>query len=358
MVAEKVEIVPFDPRTASDREWAGFHAYRRVRHEETYPEDPLSDDKTEEKWMKQSDPQSEERRFAVVEEGNPDVVIGWLYFSVFRQDAPSYEANKHFAWVDLAVLAPYRRRGIGGKLLAKVADLAKERNRSLIIFGSDEDDGKGFIKAIDAQVAQRTRESRLHLDQVDWQMVENWVEEGPTRSPESALQWFTNRIEDDIIEDFCRVLTEVINQAPRDELDIGDEIVTPETRRKWEARIADVGGTRLTAITREADGAISGLTEMGYFPDEETIIRQFMTGVKDAYRGRGLGKWLKAAMLLRVREEFPQVKVVGTGNATSNAAMLSINERLGFKPHKEGIMAQITLESLERYLSRKGLRDR
>ncbi|MEE9601209.1 MAG: N-acetyltransferase, partial [Thermoplasmata archaeon] len=63
-----------------------------------------------------------------------------------------------------------------------------------------------------------------------------------------------------------------------------------------------------------------------------------------------LGKWLKAAMLLRVREKFPQIQVVVTDNATSNAAMLSINERLGFRPHKEGVWAQITLEALEDYL--------
>lgn len=352
MVAAKVKIVPFDPKTASEGEWARFHAYRRLRHEETDPEDPLSNDKTEEKWMKRPPPQSEEFRFAVVEEGNPDVQIGWLYFSVFKKDSPSYETNKHLAWVDLEVLTPHRRQGIGKKLLAKVAELAKERDKSLIVSHCDEDDGKGFIKAINAQVAQETRESRLHLNQVDWQVVENWAEEGPLRSPNSTLQWFTNRIDDAIIEDFCKILTQVINQAPRDELDVGDSISTPETRREWEARIVDAGGTALTAITREADGAISGLTEMGYFPDEETIIRQFMTGVKDAYRSRGLGKWLKAAMLLRVRDEFPQVKVVVTGNATSNAAMLSINERLGFKPHKEGIVAQITLESLEGYLAR------
>ncbi len=73
--------------------------------------------------------------------------------------------------------------------------------------------------------------------------------------------------------------------------------------------------------------------------------------MKGVYRGRGLGKWSKAAMLLRVRKELPQVKTVITGNATTNATMVSINKRLGFKPHWEGIVAQIALEDLEAYLS-------
>jgi hypothetical protein len=55
-------------------------------------------------------------------------------------------------------------------------------------------------------------------------------------------------------------------------------------------------------------------------------------------------------MLLRVREEFPQVKCVVTGNASSNAAMLSINERLGFRTHREGFIAQVSVGTLDAYL--------
>ncbi|MHA2365813.1 MAG: GNAT family N-acetyltransferase, partial [Candidatus Hodarchaeales archaeon] len=79
---------------------------------------------------------------------------------------------------------------------------------------------------------------------------------------------------------------------------------------------------------------------------------QDLTGVKQEYRGRGLGKWLKSALLLRIRNEFPKVNIVTTGNATSNAPMLSINERLGFKKYKESVNAQITTEQLKKYLSR------
>ncbi len=351
MLSMEIDIIPLEPKTASRKEWDRYHAFRRLRHEETDPEDPLLDDDTVEKLMKRPDPQWEALRFAVVESSRPDNQIGLLHFEVVKEDTPEYETNKHLAWVVPEVLATHRRRGIGRMLLAKAARLARERDRPLIVTGSDEEDGKGFISAINAQVAQRTRESRLHLNQMDWQMVEEWANEGPSRSPNTTLQFFTNHIDDAIIEDFSDALTETFNQMPRDELDVGDEIMTPERIRIWEARFSDAGGTRLSAITQEADGKISGLTEMGYFPDEEFIINQFMTGVRKAYRGRGLGKWLKAAMLLRVREEFPQVNVVVTGNATSNAAMLSINERLGFKPHKEGIMAQISLESLEHYLN-------
>ena len=50
---------------------------------------------------------------------------------------------------------------------------------------------------------------------------------------------------------------------------------------------------------------------------------------------------------------MPQVEFVTTNNATTNAAMLSINERLGFQKHRDSIAAQMSLEALEAYLVKR-----
>ena len=92
---------------------------------------------------------------------------------------------------------------------------------------------------------------------------------------------------------------------------------------------------------------------MLYIPERKNMIEQLLTGVKQEHRGRGLGKWLKAVMLLRIKDEFSNVNTITTGNATSNAPMLSINNRLGFKIHKEGITGQMITEDLGKYLEGK-----
>ena len=56
-------------------------------------------------------------------------------------------------------------------------------------------------------------------------------------------------------------------------------------------------------------------------------------------------------MLLRIREEFPAVRTIVTNNASENAAMLAINERLGFRTYRKAVVAQMTLEEAERYLA-------
>ncbi len=300
--------------------------------------------------MRRPDPQSEELRFLASAPSEPDAIAGQLTFSVVRKAAPSYEEKRNEAVVEVEVLGPYRRAGIGLRFLQKALELADTYDRSLLVGHTEEDDGKAFLRAIGAKFARTSRQSRLPLELMDWEMLKRWTEEGPRRSPGTSVLWFGNRLDGQYIEAYSELFTEVFNDAPRDELETGNLITTAKTLREWEAKFDASGGHAVLAVTREADGALSGLTEMAYWPEEKTMIRQFMTGVSRPYRGRGLGKWLKAAMLLKVREDYPQVETVVTDNATTNAAMLAINSRLGFKLHKEWESVQISRRDLRRWV--------
>jgi GNAT superfamily N-acetyltransferase len=99
-------------------------------------------------------------------------------------------------------------------------------------------------------------------------------------------------------------------------------------------------------VAREADGSLSGMTDVSYHPARPDRVQQRFTGVRPDCRGRGIGKWLKAEMLVRIRDAYPQARWVVTENATSNAAMLAINRALGFRAHRAGSTYQIGLETL------------
>ena len=346
-----IQIVPFDPQTASREEWRQFHLYRRVRHTETDPNDPDLEDETVERYLRRPHPHWDALRFSVLDSGHSDAQIGEVYFEISRPGSPSHETNAHLGEVGVELLKTYRRQGLGRRLLEKVVVLAHVHARTVLQSWCAEDDGKAFAAAIGAKVVQNRRQNRLDLDRVDWAMVEQWATEGPSRSEGTRLRWFANRIDDDVLGAYCKLFTSVFNQQPFDAAEHGEFVFTPEVFRDREARNREAGGRWTTAVTVERNGDLSGLTEMTYHPDSKWMIWQGMTGVQDAYRGRGLGKWLKAEMLLRVRQEFPQVRVVTTGNASSNQAMLSINERLGFRTHKEPVVVEMTREALEGYIA-------
>jgi hypothetical protein len=55
-------------------------------------------------------------------------------------------------------------------------------------------------------------------------------------------------------------------------------------------------------------------------------------------------------MLKKVLQERPQVRLIRTGNADSNAAMLKINQELGFKPYTADTLWQVELQKVLDYL--------
>jgi GNAT superfamily N-acetyltransferase len=348
----EIELRVFDPFKASKEKWRLFHEYRYKRYPEHSPDDPITADERVENNLRFMRKQEHIETHSVHESGKPDEWIGLVRLSYVNEKSPSYEENKHTCFIyNVELLTPYRGKGIGKQLLQTVLEFAKRHDKSLIVKGVSEEDGKKFARKLKAKEALSASENRLDVTKLDWDMVNQWAKEGPKWSPDSKLEFFEDCPED-IIEDYCRIYTKVLNQAPREDLEVGDWIVTPERRRDAEEQNRKNGSTWLTAVTRESDGDISGLTEVWYIPSKVPLLFQDLTGVPEKYRGSGKGKWLKAIMLLEVKKRFPAITTVVTGNATSNAPMLSINERLGFKVYKEEIVFQMKTEDLEKYLKK------
>ena len=348
----EIELRPFDPFKASETDWKIFHEYRYKRYPEFAPGDPITADEAVENSLRFMREEEYIETHSVHLVDAPDEWIGLVRVSTLKETSPSYEENKHQCFVyNIELLTPFRGKGIAKKLLSVVLEFTKKYEKVLIIADVSEDDGKRFIKKLNAKEALSAVENRLDLMKLDWDMVKEWTKEGPVRSPESKLVFFQD-CPDDILEAYCKIYTEVINQAPREDLDVGDYVTTPELRRQHEKFQKDLDTTWLTAITKEPNGDISGMTEVFYRPSKDPLIYQELTGVPEKYRGTGKGKWLKAIMLQELTKRWPTVTSVVTGNATTNAPMLSINERLGFKVHRETIAVQMKRADLEKYLAK------
>ena len=135
-----------------------------------------------------------------------------------------------------------------------------------------------------------------------------WIEAGSTRNDEVKIEIFNDVPKGDI-DEYCDVFTETLNQAPVDDAE-GEEHITPEIRRFQEKNNKKSGYVWTTMISREGNGKISGLTEILYNPQTKHVIHQELTGVKQEYRGRGLGKWLKANMLFFIKENLSVRKCI------------------------------------------------
>jgi GNAT superfamily N-acetyltransferase len=253
-------------------------------------------------------------------------------------------SNREFAEFKTEVHPAHRRRGVGSALLQTVTDAAREDGRTMLGTAAYEGTaGEPFLAHAGAENRQVFRQSRLQMSDVDPNMLREWVVRAAERAAGYSLVGWDDPCPEEYLDAFTEVV-HVMNTAPLDDLDIEDEIWTPEETRAWQASLQARGHQGwVLAARHDATGRFAGFTEMGFWPWEPQRAAQGDTGVDPAHRNLGLGRWLKAAMLQRLLRERPDVRHVDTGNAGSNRPMLAINVALGFKPQWLGGFWQLEI---------------
>jgi mycothiol synthase len=260
----------------------------------------------------------------------------------------------HVLGVRVEVLPRWRRQGLGSHLLGQAAELAEQRGLRLITGRTRESvpSGTAFCARFGPEKAMVSAENRLDLHNLDRELVDRWLADGPARAAGYELLSVAGRTPPELEERVAEVFN-VMNTAPRENLDVGDVAITAELVREYEeAWIA--GGHQLRALyaVHKASGRFAGVTDIMVRPATPDRVHVGSTAVDPDHRGRGLGKWLKAAMTLRILDEFPGVRWVITMNAGSNDAMLAINRQLGYRVHAVTTTWQMATGKLQAQLNR------
>ena len=330
-----VVLRAFDLAVAPDRELRRIHAVIG------------DDDRPFEAWL------VEERRLdltldmvrVAAERTADDELVGYGRLELDRH------ANTHVGWAFIAVAEAHRRNGIGTQVLRHLVDVASgDGRRSLGINADEGSSGERFVAGVGLTRRNTAHQNRLRIAEVDVAMLDEWIERASERAGGYRLRFWEGPTPDDVAEDFA-VCHDVMNSAPRGDLDLVDERMTVDRLHTLEAGRAAVGTEWWTLVAvEEATGALAGFTQLSFPSGRPTVARQNDTGVDPAHRERGLGRWLKADMLRRVLATKPAIELVETWNAGSNAPMLAINHALGFRLAKVSGNWQADLDVVRKQL--------
>jgi mycothiol synthase len=338
-----IHIKPFNLQGASDHEYLALNDCANCLQAEVLPDDP---------------PTPAEERIARLRHIPPfRQAFAWVAWSPDqmrvvasgRVDFPKTGENKHLVRFRIDVLPKYRRQGIGRRLLALISDVARRENRRLMMTRTNEHipAGEAFMRRLGAEKGLEAHINQLALAELNHSLMHQWLE----RASDFILGFWSGPYPEDQLEAVAR-LVEVMNQAPRDRLDVEDDHITPEKLRQVEELMLATETERWTMYVREkTTGKLAGFTEVFWNPNRGHLVQQGDTGVFPQYRNKGLGRWLKAAMLEKIIQERPAVKLVRTDNADSNARMLRINHELGFKSYMSECWWQVETEKVLAYLS-------
>jgi len=339
-----IRIAPFDPHTVRDELWAAFNETRRAIAHEFWPDEPILDDAETRREVQTTNPMVEFRRWVAME---GDEVAGSIRAAFRRPGTPDEKDHARFLWAGGGVRASSRRRGVGTLLLREVHGLMHALDKTVLTMSSATEPGHAFIKHVRGVEKHCTVEQRAVFADLDWPRLRQW-EDGAAAQ---GLSWerYAGRVPRDVLVDLLPVFTKLFADVPLGGLETGPIRWEISGYDLWYETLARVGGAHHLVLLRARDGSVAGLSEAGWDIRAPSIVRQQLTAVARQWRGRGVGRALKAAMLRQVHQMHPEATVIGTNNAEVNAPILSINARVGFKVAWRNVDYQVTRDVLDEW---------
>jgi GNAT superfamily N-acetyltransferase len=323
----ELTIEPFDPMTATEGELRARHALNEALELELFPEDPVTPFDALVEGMRTQVSWNKSDRWAVWDGPGHHRMLAYAYLS-----RGFTETNRNLGWFGVDVDADHRRQGLATRLLEPILDVAEGDGRTML--GGEAREGSAgtdFLTALGAGKKSVERKSRLEIPKVDDALIEQWVSDAAVKAAGYTAVAWDGPVPDEDLDAFVRV-RHVMNTAPRDDLEMEDWVHTAERQREQEQKVLDKGDWWWTiAVRHDASGEFAGFTDIWFSKWFDDLCWQGNTGVDPAHRGKAIGRWLKAAMLLRLKAEKPKVWRIDTWNAGSNDHMLAINNDLGFE---------------------------
>jgi GNAT superfamily N-acetyltransferase len=243
---------------------------------------------------------------------------------------PSYE-NTNQVWIDVDVHPDHRGRGVGSTLVEYAEAMTRELGRDTMGYGTiDLPKAEAFARRHGFARKAVEVNRRQDITGLDWPLVQRMYDESVAASSAYELMRLTGPLPDELLEPMV-ALTASINDAPKDDLDLEDDVFSPERLRAYEEAQSKSDHTVYRVIAREkATGVPAGHTVIAIERERPQLGEQHDTAVARDHRGHRLGALVKSAMLLWLREAEPQLARVDTWNAESNNHMISINEAMNY----------------------------
>lgn len=319
-----LEVHDVDTRTAPGSVLEEMHSYYIALDAESLPDDPpMVAEQRLANWRNIPD-HAMIPRWLLRDDGEI-VAVGVAYLDKYD------DVNNGIARVH--VREDQRRRGHARVLAGAMFDLLESEGRKSII--TDVIDGAEWeskLEDIGLKKSYQDKRSRLWVSDIDWGLMGDWVEKAAQRASGYHLLYLETPIPDEHIANWCKV-HEVMHTAPREDLEFEDENWDPDKWLAYEEKLSAAGTQMVGHVAVHSEtGQFVGLSDIFVEKYQPEIAWQGDTGVDQQHRNKGLGRWLKAATILKIREDHPVVDRIDTENAASNDAMLNINIEMGYRP--------------------------
>ena len=240
--------------------------------------------------------------------------------------------NRTLGEGELSVHPAHRRRGIATHLATQTARFMRDDGReTMLMYGLESKPNVRFWKSLGHDVGYREKISRLDIASVNPELMEDWIRRASERAGDISLVRWKGQPARHLLPAF-RLARDAMNDAPIGTLDYEKGLDPLDEVWGSGAMLETSERSCWTVAAMTTNGEMAGYTTTTIDLLAPSLSWQGDTGVMREHRGRGIGRWLKAAMWRWIADEAPTGVATRTENADTNAAMLAINQEMGFEP--------------------------
>lgn len=218
---------------------------------------------------------------------------------------------------EVYVLPRQRRRGVGDALYAALCAWAAGQAATRGQTNVEDDDPDSLAWAQRRGFREHSREAMVELDLATY-------EPRPVEPPE-GVEVVTWAERPELAEGLYDVAAEAGPDIP------GDEDHRIEPFEEWlSMHMRGEGDRPEGTFVAVADGEAIGYAKFSFWPAKPDTVFHDLTGVKRAWRGRGVARALKHAQLNWAKEQG--YAALRTANEERNEPIRRLNAQLGYKP--------------------------
>jgi GNAT superfamily N-acetyltransferase len=240
--------------------------------------------------------------------------------------------NTHLAWLGVDVHPGHRRQGYGRVLFDAMVQQARAAGRTSVGLDAWESPrATGFAAAVGLERRSQALLRRQYLGELPALHLLEMYDDAVAAATGYELVRLAGRTPPDLVEAVAELMG-AINDAPTDDLDVEDEVCTPDRLVAYEEAVLARGNRLYRLLARHrGTGRLGGHTVVAVEVDRPALAHQHDTAVAREHRGHRLGLLLKVGMLRWLAEVEPGVETLDTWNAESNHHMIAVNEALGYR---------------------------
>ncbi len=247
--------------------------------------------------------------------------------------------NTSMIWFEVTVDPALRRRGAGRALMERIVDRAGEEGRTTLVCdtrvpvdGGSDHPHRRYLEGLGFRLSNTEIMRHLDLPVRDELLTELEQAARAKYAGHYRLETYVDGVPEALRESLCAVMNQLAVDAPTGDIDFEAETLTPQRYADYLELERDQKRHRLSTIAiDEATGDVVAYTDLVLPSGAPSMAWQWGTLVARQHRGHRLGTAVKVENLRRLQREYPERDRVVTGNDDTNAWMVDINLRLGFR---------------------------